>query len=67
MGKISKKVQEGIVKWYTCAMKRRGLCRKEGDTNGSNMREGREEDQRRWLNSVRDDIRDYGLSMEEVY
>ncbi len=44
---------------------REALRRKEGDGNGSTRKRGRPK--RRWLDKVKDDIKEKGLSADEVY
>ena len=41
---------------------RRGLRRKAGDGNGSTMEEARGRPKRRWLDGVKDDIKEKALS-----
>ena len=51
-----------------CDEKRRTLRRKEGDGNESTeVRRKRGKPKRRWLDRVRDDIKEKGLSADEVY
>ena len=68
MGKISKKLQERRLKWYGHVMRREehyvGRRAMEMKVQGR-MKRGRTN--RRWLATVRGDIKDKGLSVEEVY
>ena len=57
-------VKEVEVVW-ACDQKRGTLCRKECDCNEST--EEKEERKRRWLDKVRDDIKEKGLSADDVY
>ena len=50
---------------WACDKKRGTLRRKEGDGNESRRERGRPK--RRWLDRVRDDIKEKGLSVEEMY
>ena len=67
VGEITKKVQERRLKWYGHVMRREehyvGI--KEG--NGINERRKRGRPKRRWLDKVKDDIKEKGLSAEDVY
>ena len=47
--------------------KRGALRRKEGDGNESTREKKRERPRRRWLDKVKDDIKEKGLSGDEVY
>ena len=50
---------------WACDEKRGALRRKEGDRNESTGK--RERPKRRWLDKVKDDIKEKGLSADEVY
>ena len=52
---------------WACYEKRGALCRKAGDGNESTGRRKRGRPKRRWLDRVRGDIKEKGLSAEEVY
>ena len=52
---------------WTCDAKRGALCRKEGDGNGSIRNGKRGRPKRRCLDTKRGDIKENGLSGEEVY
>ena len=64
MGEISKKVQERTLKWYGHVMRTEAIRRKERNGSESTREEGglREDGFR-----VRGDIKEKGLSEEEVY
>ena len=68
VGEITKKVKEGRLKWYGHAMRREehyvGRRAMEMKVQGRRKR-GRPE--RRWLDKVKDDIKEKGLSADEVY
>ena len=61
MGKITKKVQERRLKWYGRVMRRE---EHEMKVKGRRTR-GRPK--RRWFDKVKDDIKENGLSADEVY
>ena len=71
MGEIAKKVQESLrrLKWYGHVMRREehyvGRRAMEMKVHGRRKR-GRPS-KRRWLDKVRDDIKEKGLSADEVY
>ena len=53
---------------WACVEKREALCRKEGDGNESTgEKEERKTSNRKWLDTVRDVIKEKGLSADEVY
>ena len=68
VGEITKKVQERRLKWYGHVMRREehyvGRRAMEMKVQGRRKR-GRPE--RRWLDKVKDDIKEKGLSADEVY
>ena len=49
---------------WACDAKRGTLRRKKGDGNEST---GEKEEERRWLDKVKDDIKEKGLSADDVY
>ena len=52
---------------WACDEKRGTLCRKEGDDNESTgEKEARGRPKRRWLDKVKDDIKEKGLSADGV-
>ena len=66
VGEIAKNVQERRLKWYGHVMRRKehyvGRRAMEMKVQGRRKRA-----KRRWLDRVRDDIKEKGLSAEEVY
>ncbi len=52
---------------WACYEKRGALCRKAGDGNESTGRRKRGRPKRRWLDRVKDGIKDKGLLADEVY
>ena len=54
-----------MVSLWACDEKRGTLRRKEGDQIESTRKRGRHK--RRWLDKVRDDIKEKGLSADEMY
>ena len=68
MGEITKKVQERRLKWYGHVMKREehyvGRMAMEIKVQGR-RKGGRPK--RRWFDKVKDDIKEKGLSADEVY
>ena len=67
IGEISKNVQERKLKWYGHVMRREELRigRRALEIKVQGRRK-RGRPKRRWLDRVRDDIKDKGLSAEEV-
>ena len=59
-------VKEVEVVW-ACDQKRGTLCRKECDCNECTGRRKRGRPKRRWLDKVKDDIKEKGLSADDVY
>ena len=70
MGEIIKKVQERRLKWYGDVMRREehscNIGRRAMEMKVLGRRK-RGSPMRRWLDRVRDDIKEKGLSGEEVY
>ena len=68
MGEITKKVQERRLKWYVHVMRREehyiGRRAMEMQVQGR-TKSGRPK--RRWLDKVKDDIKEKGLSADDVY
>ena len=65
---VAKKVQERRwLKWYGHVMRREEQClgRRAMEIKVQGMKKGRPK--RRWLDRVRDDIKEKGLSTDEVY
>ena len=52
---------------WSCDEKRGTLRRNEGDGNESTREKKRERPSRRWLDKVKDDIKEKGLSADDVY
>ena len=52
---------------WACDEKRGRLCRKEGDGMKVHGRRKRGRPKRRWLDKVKDGIKEKGLSVDEVY
>ena len=52
---------------WACDAKRGTLRRKEGDGNESTGRRKRGRSKRRWLDKVKDDIKEKGMSADDVY
>ena len=52
---------------WVCDEKRGTLRRKEGDGNESTREKEERKKKRRWLDKVKDDIKQKGLSADEVY
>ena len=69
VGEIAKKVQERRLRWYGNVMRREEqvLRRKEGNGNESTGKRGGPKRFRRWLDKVKDDIKEKGLAADEVY
>ena len=68
MGKITKKVQERRLKWYGHAMRRgENYVGRRAIAMKVQGRWKRGRPKRRWLDKVKDDIKDNGLSADEVY
>ena len=68
VGEIAKKVQDRMLKWYGHVMRREEHC------VGRRVMEMKVEKRmkigmpkRRWLNKVKNDIKEKGLSADEVY
>ena len=53
-----------LVVW-ACDEKRGALCTNEGDENKMGRKRGRPK--RRWLDKVKDDIKEKGLSADDMY
>ena len=68
MGKSAKKVQERRLKWYGREMRRaeHPVGRRAMEMKAQGRRK-RGRPKRIWLDRVRDDIKEKGLSVEEVY
>ena len=68
VGEITKKVQERRLKWYGHVMRREEhyVGRRAMEMKGQGRR-NRGRLKRRWLDRVRDDIKENGLSAEEVH
>ena len=52
---------------WSCDAKRGTLRRKEGDGNESTGEKEERRPKRRWLDKVKDDIKEKGLSADDVY
>ena len=68
VGEITKKVQEMRLKWYRHVMRREehNVGRREMEMKVQGIRK-RGRPKRRWLDKVNDDIKEKGLSADEVY
>ena len=66
-GETTKKVQERLEMVWACYAKRGTLRRKEGDGNESTGGRKRGRPKRRWLDKVKDDTKEKGLSADDVY
>ena len=68
VGKIAKKVQERMLKWYGHVMRREEHC--VGRRAMAMKVQGRRKRgrlKRRWMDRVKDDIKEKGLSADDVY
>ena len=68
MGEITNKVQERRLKWYGNVMRREEHhVRRRGMVMEVQGRRKRGRPKRRWLDKVKDDIKEKGLSADDVY
>ena len=68
VGEITKKVQEKKVEVVWAFDEKRGVLRREeGDGNESTGGRKRGRPKRRWLDKVKDDTKEKGLSADDVY
>ena len=68
VGEITKNVQERRVKWYGHVMRREERCvGRRAMVMKVQGRRKRERPKRRWLDKVKDDIKEKGLSADDVY
>ena len=65
VGEISKKVQESRLKWYGHVLRRR-IRRQESDGDGGAGEKKRRRPKQRWLDSIRNDLSERGLSEEDA-
>ena len=68
MGEITKKVQERRLKWYGHVMRREEHCvGRRAMVMEVQGRRKRGRPKRRWLDKVKDDIKEKGLSADDVF
>ena len=68
VGEITKKVQERMLKWYGHVMRREEHCvGRRAMVMKVQGRRKRGRSKRRWLDKVKDDIKEKGMSADDVY